>query len=515
MQLKFVLTAAIGFALSKKGMLDSHGSRTLSICVINVFFPALLFSKVVEGIDQDKIRQIGLLLATSLLYTLIGLVGGFIVRTCTKVPRCWQNGVLAAGAFGNWGDLPLVMIGTIASVAPFNGNSDLALGYAYISIFIFVQSSILFVFGGTWLVSSDFERSEADLEKPAVGLAERVRRLHIDDRMSRVKEQLHIKSSGTSSTATLGPDPHDVELGNVPTSKVPRMNTLTREQSRTTRRRMSMGETLARVRSNSQSSLCLEPMRSGVANPSEQFAVPGKDILVRVKSPGRNAQSSSAVSLRSSPSVHHDASPASTTPTERLSFIKRAWTIIKTGILRLLAPPSAAIILGFIVAIVPPIKALFVHVNGQNIPNGPDGKPPLDFLLDISNFIGGASVPSALLILGFSLSRLDVRKPPALTSALLMCLIKMAILPVLAVAWMQFLALQASWVADDRILRLSLVLPAACPTATAMLYLTQVFATEGRELELQCLSVFVITQYLVVGITMTVTVSYTLHLIVG
>ncbi|BFZ54698.1 Protein M3 [Savitreella phatthalungensis] len=432
--LKFVLTAAIGWLLARKGLLDSQGTRTLSQCVINVFIPALMFSKVVEGVDQDKLVQVGILALTSVLYMLMGLLFGLIVRLCTRVPRCWQNGVLATGAFSNWGDLPLVLIGTIAAVPPFDGTSDQALGLAYVSIFIFLQSTVVFVFGGTWLVSSDFDRSQADLDKPVRGLVDRVRDF----------------TSSKDETS------------------------------------VRVGESLGRVRSNSMSSVQLEPVVSGVINPADQFSsLQRADVL-----PSR-------------PPLSSDRS---------LSLRLRA--AIRPAVERLIAPPSAAIIVGFVVAIVPQIKALFVSVPSQHLPNGPDGKPPLDFLLDIANFIGGASVPTSLLILGYSLSRLSLRHPPAITSAALMCLLKMFVGPVVAVAWMQFVALHTGWIAEsDRILRLSLVLPAACPTATTMLYLTQVFSTDERELELQCVSFFLVLQYAVIGLTMTITVSYTLHLI--
>ena len=75
----------------------------------------------------------------------------------------------------------------------------------------------------------------------------------------------------------------------------------------------------------------------------------------------------------------------------------------------LIMPCSASIILGFVISIVPVLKALFVpDVLGVNMPSAPDGQPPLAFLLDTMTFVGNASVPLGLIILGSALARLKV-----------------------------------------------------------------------------------------------------------
>jgi predicted permease len=74
----------------------------------------------------------------------------------------------------------------------------------------------------------------------------------------------------------------------------------------------------------------------------------------------------------------------------------------------LLIPASLTIILSFIIALITPLKALFVPVVNSPIPNGPDGLPPLSFLLDTATFIGGASVPLGLICVGSALARLKI-----------------------------------------------------------------------------------------------------------
>lgn len=64
-------------------------------------------------------------------------------------------------------------------------------------------------------------------------------------------------------------------------------------------------------------------------------------------------------------------------------------------------PVTVAIILGLPCAIASPLKSLFVNVEGwtgTRMPNGPDGKPPLAFIMDTTQFIGGVSIPSSLML---------------------------------------------------------------------------------------------------------------------
>ena len=59
--------------------------------------------------------------------------------------------------------------------------------------------------------------------------------------------------------------------------------------------------------------------------------------------------------------------------------------------LSLISPPAIACLLSLSIALVPQVKALFVaDVPGVNMPNAPDGMPPLEWVLDISNFGGNA-----------------------------------------------------------------------------------------------------------------------------
>jgi hypothetical protein len=120
-------------------------------------------------------------------------------------------------------------------------------------------------------------------------------------------------------------------------------------------------------------------------------------------------------------SHHGSLTPALPVPT-----YKSAGRSVLRFLLSLISPPTIACFLSLVIALVPQLKALFVaNVPGVNMPDAPDGTPPLAWILDITSFggfspflftliIGGASVPTGLVILGASLSTLSIRNglPP-------------------------------------------------------------------------------------------------------
>lgn len=73
-------------------------------------------------------------------------------------------------------------------------------------------------------------------------------------------------------------------------------------------------------------------------------------------------------------------------------FARAAWT----RFLDFASPPSVALLVALVIALINPLKALFVR-TGYPMPDAPDGSPPLAVLLETASFVGNASVPTGLL----------------------------------------------------------------------------------------------------------------------
>lgn len=102
-------------------------------------------------------------------------------------------------------------------------------------------------------------------------------------------------------------------------------------------------------------------------------------------------------------SYHQPPSPVASV--KRPSPWKRLSAILKS----FLMPVSLAVIISIPCALIPPLRALFTNTagwSGTRIPFGPDGKPPLSFILETASFIGGICIPAGLILLGASFARL-------------------------------------------------------------------------------------------------------------
>lgn len=168
---------------------------------------------------------------------------------------------------------------------------------------------------------------------------------------------------------------------------------------------------------------------------------------------------SSTVIRENEISEKHDASSQSSSsrPGSTSALRHKLSKRIKPFLSSLPLPPSISIIISFTIALVTPLKALFVPIPSSHIPNAPDGQPPLAFIQDAATFIGAASVPLGLMCLGSALARLKVPRNEwgslpigAITS---LAVAKILITPVLGVLICQGLTMAGVIDPDDKVLR--------------------------------------------------------------
>jgi len=116
--------------------------------------------------------------------------------------------------------------------------------------------------------------------------------------------------------------------------------------------------------------------------------------------------------------------------------LSRLWHILKV----LYDPWLVVIVLAIAIALVDPLKALFLPPSSQFQPRfrpvAPDRRPPLAFILDTTTFIGAASVPVGLTCLGSAIATsLNLRSggpfPKGAIASL--ALAKMIVIPLLGI----------------------------------------------------------------------------------
>ena len=94
-------------------------------CVFLVFIPALTLSKLALAVSIESIVRFWALLANMTIGMVLGLALGVLVAWALRVPAGARRQVVAAVAFGNVGNLPLVFVFVLVGSqgAPNNGLS--------------------------------------------------------------------------------------------------------------------------------------------------------------------------------------------------------------------------------------------------------------------------------------------------------------------------------------------------------------------------------------------------------
>lgn len=92
----------------------------------------------------------------------------------------------------------------------------------------------------------------------------------------------------------------------------------------------------------------------------------------------------------------------------------RLWTGVRSCVKHTLTPPTISLVVSIIIGVVPVLRDLFVPAESPEkhfSATAPDGNPPLSTIYDAASFVGAASVPLGLIVLGASIATIEVPKP--------------------------------------------------------------------------------------------------------
>ncbi|CAE6492150.1 unnamed protein product [Rhizoctonia solani] len=489
--LKLVINTSFGYFLTKADLFSATAARGAGQVLLNIFMPSLLFSKIVPGYTAQNIVALGPLILVACIYQIYGYVIAWITRKIFWVPRRFHSGILAAGIWSNWGDLPTAVIMSMTASAPFSpGDSDVAV--AYLSAFILVFFVTLFPMGGSRIIEKDFLDISAPVDvedEVPESASSRLRR-----RWDRLQAVIQKQRGATTSL--------DVE--NSPTSeadeKIPEIATPQPKLSR-------------HVSFNPSEPSEYNGLEGGQSTrPPSAHVSPAPTVvegILNTMSPDLKGSSKAALS----PIGTETAPTAETKP----SRFKRTLLSIQVFLRSLASPATITMVVSFVVALVPQLKALFIAPPvGSNvyIHPAPDGLPPLNIIMDTATFIGSASVPTGLICLGSALARLEAPKPISrapLGAITLFSILKMVIGPVFGVLVVEALTHHTSLIdPNDKVLRFVCIYFAGVPTATTQVYLTQIYSPDGSAGHI---SAFLIPQYALMFITMTALSAYALNIL--
>lgn len=179
-----------------------------------------------------------------------------------------------------------------------------------------------------------------------------------------------------------------------------------------------------------------------------------------------------------------------------------------------LRPCSFTVIVALVIAFIPWVKALFVTTSTTpTINQAPDDQPALSFLMDFTSYVGAASVPFGLLLLGATLGRLKINKlyPGFWKSAVLLVFLRQCVMPIFGVLWADRLV-KAGWLdrEKDEMLLFVMTINWALPTMTTLIYFTASYTPPDCEdpIQMECTAFFLMLQYPLLVVSLPFVVTY-------
>ncbi|KAK7204009.1 auxin efflux carrier [Myxozyma melibiosi] len=481
---KICLSVFPGVYFSKKNVLDIHTSKKVSSMLINYFLPCIVFNKVVNAFDSGTMRTVGVCVLASVLYIAAGIVYSFVLRLFTPVPKYWRGGSAVASIFNNAGDIPMAYVMTITANSPFK-DGDETKGIAYVSVMMSVYVAALFACGSVQLIEDDFDYplSEIDLELAQKSTSTTAPK---SSKSQRLRNMLRRK---TSSSDAEEKENEKSECETQPEMPTGRANPI-----------LARTSALQAADSNE-----LRPTDSpGVRSIRQRLRRTQEEYEPQDDEDDDGDALDPVVSAVTAEIVHHEAHNV---VLARLIIFLR----------NLYQPPTASLIVSIVVAVINPIKALFVQTD-YNMRQAPDGQPPLDFVMDFTEFIGNACVPFGLLLLGGMIGRLSIKSLPRgfwkyLVSIVLL---KLVVTPIIAIAFTQGLRKANVIDSDNLVLAFVFIMSSGVPSSTSQVYLTSFFAPEDMEHipQMDCLAACLIAQYVALVFTLAILVTYTLQIII-
>ncbi|OCF62002.1 hypothetical protein L486_01668 [Kwoniella mangroviensis CBS 10435] len=474
--LKMVLCIVLGFAATKKGWLTAPGAKGLGAIVVQITLPALLFSSMVTAFTPDNIKAFGPLVVVAVLYQLLGLIFAWIIRELFYVPIDFRWGILVSGLTSNWGNLPTAIVQTMAKESPFNPAVDVDLGVAYIAIFIFIMNTTFWGLGVHRMCAWDFQENRRRPDQPP--LKERW-----SSQLELTKEKItkwtgmRNRHAGTNI---------DMESQTIPGMEM-----------------MGNADDGAE-QDNNFGQNNIEPYIPASNSPgnSSQEIVPMARIptVDNATSLGRNSSKASDIQRTSgpAPSIHES---------DNVLLVQPLWKKILLTIYDL-PNVTKAIIISIPIATVQPLKSIFAETEGWSrirMPYGPDGNPPLHFVIEFSSFLGAIAVLGALLLLGASFARLRVSTEKLmdlpLGSIIALTCSKMILVPIFGIFVIQAFRDHTSlFPREDKIRTFIAILLSGTPSQVIQLVVTQTYNPDGTA---ETLSTFLLLQYAVMFILST------------
>ncbi|KAJ3808597.1 auxin efflux carrier [Lentinula aff. lateritia] len=507
--LKTYIAIFIGYIVARTGLFPPAASRSSSQLTMNVALPCLIFSNIVPAFTPSNISAIGPLMLLAVIYILVGFASGLIIREICFVPRNFWQGIIIAAGMSNWGNLPTSVVQSVTAHAPFNGTTDVELGVSFVSIFIMVYHIFFWVFGAAaslqWDFLPDVPQGEDAMrrvrwnEKPIGGLLYRWLYQQTQEEERRKSAAFFGKMKGViGNKENLGSKGRNsLEQVEEEISSCPEMleagTTRTQQQEENVDPNVQLARRVSKISAHPASIQLPQPLNSVSASRTHSHNCSETTLPLE-----ENLDNT----------VTHD-----TSKWERL-FPLWFTKAIKT-ISVIITPVTITLAISLPVSVIQPLKALFTDATASGGPDwtGPDGSPPLNFIMDTATFIGGLCIPLSLIILGASFARMSIPKRLStlpIPAMIMVTLSKEVLVPVVGIFLTQTFVNKGLIPRDNLAQRFVAIFLSGTPTAVKKLVVANLYAPEGG---MDTLTAFLVVEYTFMFISSTALTAVALLLL--
>lgn len=108
--LEVVCVSAPGYIVARQGMFDAEAQKFLANLNVQLFTPALIFTKLASQLTADKLAELAIIPLIFVVQTLISFGTSFIIGKVMRFKKRQANFVIAMAVFGNSNSLPISLV---------------------------------------------------------------------------------------------------------------------------------------------------------------------------------------------------------------------------------------------------------------------------------------------------------------------------------------------------------------------------------------------------------------------
>ncbi|KAG6896369.1 hypothetical protein C0992_008738, partial [Termitomyces sp. T32_za158] len=116
--LEVFLLCLAGYILAKQGILDKKTQKQINHLNVNLFTPALLFSKVAFFLSPEKLRELWIVPIFFIIVTLVSMLVAYGLSYFAGLKRSQRNFAMAAAMFMNSNSLPIALMQSLVVSVP-------------------------------------------------------------------------------------------------------------------------------------------------------------------------------------------------------------------------------------------------------------------------------------------------------------------------------------------------------------------------------------------------------------